>query len=136
MIGLWPEFGKTGPDPQITMNEALGQIVIVSIKDGRRFYGRWVGVDAKKTLLLDDVLEELPAQGLSKTACHIETVEKYTTPLDHDRVVGHYADFSYETDPEKRLVLQKKFMENKLRHQAVVIPGESIVRVELQKVKN
>lgn len=118
------------------MSSALGQVVIVTIKDGRRFYGRWCGVDSKKTVLLDDVLEELPADSMSKTAAHIETVDKYTSPLDIDRYVSAFIDFSFEADEAKRKAMQKKFLENKLRHQAVVIPGESIVKVELQKVKD
>lgn len=116
------------------MSQALGQVVIVTIKDGRRFYGRWCGVDSKKTILLDDVLEELPAGGMSKVADQIESIDKYTSPLDVSRYASAYIDFSFEPDEEKRKKLQKEFLDNKLRHQAVVIPGDSIAKIELQKV--
>ena len=112
------------------MTTVLGQIVIVSVKDGRRFIGRLVGVDAKKTLMMDDVLEELPEGLLSPTAKHLEALEMYSARVHEGASLFVNTDHIKDEDIETEF--RKKFTSNKIKHLAVVIPGDSIVKVVKQ----
>ena len=105
----------------------LGQIVIVTIRDGRRFIGRLVGVDSKRTLMMDDVLEELPAGQVSPVADKLATLENYVSKMSE--LTPSFINTSGFKDEAQ---FKAKFMSNKIRHLAVVIPGDSVVKVVKQ----
>ena len=114
----------------------LGQIVIVTIKDGRKFYGRLVGVDKNKTILLDRALEEIPKGQESGVNKQLMTFSSYSTQAQDEDVAKEYIDTAHFSSEEQCREFCLKFMSNKIRHTAVVIHGESILKVERQVVQS
>ena len=106
------------------MSGVLGQVVIVTIKDGRRFIGRLVGVDSKRTLMLDDVLEELPAGQVSPVSEKLATLENFVSKMSELT-----PSFINTSGVSAEGAFKAQFMSNKIRHLAVVIPGDSVLRV-------